>query len=308
MYSKLKFSKDRKILSKLPQVPGVYLFWQGERIIYVGKAVNLRNRVSSYVAKGLSSKTLAMVNGANAISFIKVGSELDSLLLEAWLIKRFQPHYNFAAKDDKNPLYIKITKEEFPRITTARKIEENEQSISFYGPFPSSSSVKGVLKSLRRIFPYAEHKPGKRVCIYSHLGLCNPCPSLIAFQKDEKLRHELKERYLENIRLIRLVLERKTDRVEKMLLKRMEGLSKNQQFEEAKLVRDRLLELSYVTQKPIPVSEFLKNPNLLKDIRNEEMKALVKLLGSYISLDKLERIECGFKPNCLDGYFYTGRG
>src|SRR3990172_4581925 len=135
MESKLKFSKSREILTRLPQTPGVYLFWSGQKIIYVGKAVNLKNRVSSYLSTELANKTRAMVDEANGLSYIKVDSKIDSFLLESALIKKHQPRYNFAAKDDKHPLYIRISKEEYPRVVTARKIEEKEKNLSFYGPF-----------------------------------------------------------------------------------------------------------------------------------------------------------------------------
>src|SRR3972149_8066078 len=127
MQSKLEFSKGRKILSELPQTPGVYIFWKGSQIIYVGKAVNIKNRVSSYLSAGLAAKTQAMVDEANKLSFIRVDSEIDSLLLESALIKKHQPRYNFAAKDDKHPLYIRITREEYPRVLTARKLDEEEK-------------------------------------------------------------------------------------------------------------------------------------------------------------------------------------
>lgn len=292
MESKLKFSKDRKILSKLPESPGVYIFWQGTKVIYIGKAVNLKSRVSSYLTAGLAPKTQAMVNEANFLSFVRVDSELDSLLLEASLIKKFQPRYNFAAKDDKHPLYIRITKDEFPKVITARKIEEDEKNIAFYGPFASSTSVRSVLKMLRRIFPYGDHKPYKKPCIYSHIGLCNPCPSQIQNEPDIKNRLRLMKQYLKNIHMIRMVLERKTPRVEKMLLKNMQNLAEEENFEEAKIVRDKLMQLTYITQKPIPSFEFLKNPNLVYDLRAAELSALKKILTSYMSLNSLSRIEC----------------
>ena len=292
MESKLKFSKNRKILTRLPQTPGVYLFWSGQKIIYVGKAVNIKNRVSSYFSTDLAAKTRAMVDEANGLSYIKVDSEIDSLLLESALIKKHQPRYNFAAKDDKHPLYIRISKEEYPRVITARKIEENEKNLSFYGPFPSSSSVRGVLKMLRRVFPYSDHKLAKNPCIYSHIGLCNPCPSVIAKQKDLNTKIALKRNYLKNIKMLRLVLERKSPKVEKELLASMEHLSTEQRYEEAKQVRDQLMQLYYVTQKPIPALEFLKNPNLLVDLRAQELQALKAILSKYIYIQKLQRIEC----------------
>jgi len=292
MQSKLEFSKNRKILTNLPQSAGVYLFWSGEQIIYVGKALNLKNRVSSYLSWDLAPKTKAMVQEANKLSYIRVDSEIDSLLLESSLIKKYQPRYNFAAKDDKNPLYIRITKEEYPKVLTARKIDEYQKNISFYGPFPSSASVRSVLKMLRRIFTYSDHKISNKACMYSHLNLCSPCPSAIEKESNSKIKKDLKRIYLKNIGMLKLVLERKSSKVERELLLAMEHLSKEKRYEEAKMIRNQLMQLYYVTQKPIPALEFLKNPNLVIDIRNREIKELKNILLKHIYVEKLERIEC----------------
>ena len=292
MPSKLKFSKSRNLLTKVPPLPGVYFFWSKDAIIYVGKAVNLKNRISSYISKGLGPKTQAMVTEATEISFVRADSELDALLLEASLIKTFQPKYNFTARDDKHPLYIRITSEEFPRVITARKIDETEGNIAFFGPFPSSSAVRSVLKMIRRIVPFSDHKPSKKPCLYSHLGLCDPCPSIINAQTDSKLKEAQKKKYLENIHLIEMVLARKSLRVEKLLLAKIKKLAVAEQFEEAGHFRDKMIALEYVTQKPIAPVEFLKNPNLVADLRAGELSALRKLLSKYLPVKKLTRIEC----------------
>lgn len=292
MPSKLKFLKSRRLLTKVPPQPGVYFFWENAKIIYVGKAVNLKNRISSYLSKGLGAKTQAMINEATELSFLRATSELDALLLEASLIKTFQPKYNFAAKDDKHPLYIRITKEEFPRVITARKIDETERNIAFFGPFPSSSAVRGVLKMIRRIIPFSDHKLTKKPCLYSHLGLCDPCPSIINRQIDSKLKEEQKKKYLQNIHLVVMVLARKTLRVERLLLGQMKKLAKTEHFEEASQLRDKLIALEYVTQKPIAPIEFLRNPNLVSDLRAEEQLALRKMISQFLPIEKLTRIEC----------------
>jgi len=128
----------------------------------VGKGINLKKRLESYFSLNLAPKTKNMVSEATGISFIRVTSELEALLLEAKLIKLMQPKYNFIAKDDKHALYIKISDDTFPRVITARK----EGS---FGPFPSSYKVYSVLQTLRRIFPYADHKLGKKACIYNSI-------------------------------------------------------------------------------------------------------------------------------------------
>jgi excinuclease ABC subunit C len=292
MHSKLKFSKNRRILSKLPNTPGVYLFWDGAKVIYVGKAVNIKNRVSSYLSLDLAPKTRAMVAEANGLSFVRVESELEALLLESALIKKNQPRYNFAAKDDKHPLYIRITNEVYPRVLTARKIEEGDKNIAFYGPFPSSSSLREVLGMLRKAFPYSDHKLSRRPCILSHIGLCNPCPSIIAKEADPKIKNVLKKSYFKNIRMLRMVLERRSKKAEEELMRTMNRLAQDERYEEAIKVRDQLIKLYYVTQKPTPAVEFLKNPNILVDLRNEELKSLKTVLSRYLYIENLKRIEC----------------
>ena len=114
----------------VPNSPGVYLYKNKEGIvIYVGKAKNLRNRINSSFLKTLELKTSQMINEAQSVSFIKVVSEFEALLLEANLIKKYKPKYNIALKDDKSPLYIGITNDEIPRIITFRKAQLDELNL-----------------------------------------------------------------------------------------------------------------------------------------------------------------------------------
>ncbi len=215
-----------------------------------------------------------MVNNATSLTMVRVNSELEALLLEAKLIHKFQPKYNSTAKDDKHPLYITITNDEFPRVVTTRRDGS-------YGPFPSSNNVRQVLKSLRRIFPYSDHKVGKRACLYSQIGLCNPCPNEI---KDEGS----KMKYLKNIKNIKAILGGKIGKVKNSLEKEMKKLAEEQKFEEASAIRNQITRLAYITQSRIPSERFLENPNLVEDIRVEELKSLKKILN----LKRLRRIEC----------------
>lgn len=230
------------------------------------------------------------------MTFIQVTSELEALLLEAKLIRSYMPHYNIAAKDDKHPLYIRITKEEFPRVITARKIAENEKNIAFYGPFPSSRSVYTVLRMIRRIFPYSDHKIGKRACIYSHIGLCNPCPNQILMTNDKLQMINLKRLYLKNIKSIKAILDGKIDKLSKSLEKEMTVYSKSENYEEAAKVRNQLNHLEYITRPSLPTEFYLQNPNLYEDTRTSELKDLSTILAgchltSFENQD-LNRIEC----------------
>lgn len=276
---------------KVPQSPGVYLFQKAFKPNYIGKAVNLKARLLSYLQKNIGTKTRMMLVNSNSLSYILVNSELEALLLEAELIRHYQPKYNSVAKDDKHALYIKITNELYPRVLTARKIDAAEAQ-TFYGPFPSSTAVREVLRFLRRIFPYSDHKISKRRCLYGHLGLCNPCPSEIE-RKDPRQKTRLRKRYLTNIRMIKNVLSRKTDRVLVSLYKDMERLAKAEKFEQASAVREQINKLEYILQPINQADSFLENPNLLEDIRSEETKQLTAIFKNYLKVTgPIARIEC----------------
>lgn len=226
-----------------------------------------------------------MMSEAESLDFIEVGSELEALLLEAKLIRANMPKYNSASKDDKHPLYIKITKEEFPRIITVRKNDE-KPTLAIFGPFPSSGSVYSVLRMLRRIFPYSDHKLGKRACIYSHMGLCDPCPNVITTQDDIK-------RYLRNIKSIKAILFGRIKSVQKELEAQMKRYSESQKYEEAAGVFEQIQRLDYITQAHVPVENYLKNPNLNEDIRLKEIGELKEVVKKFFpAINILKRIEC----------------
>jgi len=140
---------------QVPHGPGVYIFQdKAGRILYVGKAVDLRTRVSSYFSgKSDNIKTEDMVENIASLETIKVLSEIEALILEANLIKKYLPPYNIKLTDDKDYLYIKITGGHYPKIITARKNELSDAK-KYFGPFPSSRVVRDTLKKLRRIFPW----------------------------------------------------------------------------------------------------------------------------------------------------------
>src|SRR3989344_2081554 len=177
--------------SQIPHKPGVYQFKnKSGRIIYVGKAIDLYHRVLSYFhgyplgvnvthTRGVIASHLR--NEIASVETIVVESELEALILEANLIKKYLPEFNVSLKDDKGYLYIKISKEDYPRVITARK-NELKESLKNFGPFPSTRTVRDTLKTLRKVFPwclqiqkaspYKATPLKKRPCFYHHLGLC----------------------------------------------------------------------------------------------------------------------------------------
>jgi len=289
----------RIIISKeefklLPRNPGIYIFWHGNKVIYIGKAINLKNRLNSYLQINLDLKTRTMISLAKSVSYIKVENELEALLLEAYLIKKFQPKYNIIAKDDKNPLYIKITKEKYPRVITARKIDEKKKDyISFFGPFPSSTIVKVFLKNLRKSFAYSDHSVGKKACIYSQIGLCDPCPSVIESIDDLDRKKYLNKIYISKIKVINTILKGDIRKIQKRLFSEMVKLSEKNKFEEASLIKEQLKSIDYVTQPIIRPKYFSDNPNLSEDLIENELKQLSLIIKKISGHElKLNRIEC----------------
>lgn len=284
--NKIKAEKDS--VKTLPQSPGVYMFLdeKGE-VIYTGKAKNLKSRVSSYFLNSLELKTEAMVRRAKYLNYIPVESEFDALLLEAKLVKKHRPKYNIELRDDKSPLYIGITNERLPRVILLRQRELGKANLKeVFGPFINSQAPKWVLKKVRKVFPYATHRPTKRVCVYKQIGLCDPCPSEV---KENPSR---RKEYLRNVRMVKKILSGKAKFVIDLLNKEMNGFSKIEDFEKAAGIRKKIEELQYAISRKETSGAYLENPNFLEDIRARELSNLRNIIAKYYSVSVLRRIEC----------------
>lgn len=284
----------------LPKSPGVYMYKNhGNQVIYVGKAKNLFNRVGSYFSGELELKTSRMIQSAKSLSYIPVESEFEALLLEAKLVKKFNPKYNIELRDDKSPLYIGVTSEELPRVILLRQKEIQKTKLrNIYGPFINSKSPRVVLRMIRRIFPFSMHKPTNRLCVDSQIGLCNPCPSEV------KHAPGLKKDYMLNIRRVNAILSGKSKLVLLQLQKEMKSLSQAEKYEEAKEVSERIKALDYtITRRELDAS-YVDNPNLLEDIRRKELDQLGKIINHFIKTKQLRRVEC-FDIAHLSGTYPT---
>lgn len=254
----------------------------------MGKAKNLKSRVSSYFGNygALETKTAQLVSHIAYIQITQVDSELEALLLEAFYIKKFAPKYNIRLTDNKSYPLIRITvKETYPAVLTARKTDD-PHSI-YFGPFPSSSSVRMVLRVLRRIFPYhSTVNHPKHACLYHHLGLC---PCLPAYDTTEN-----RAAYKKNIKLIIRILEGEV----RPLIRELEGerdlASKSEEFENALILQKQIDALTYITQPFHNPVDYHVNPNLREDLRMSEMKDLQEVLkkAGYTDLKLPEKIEC----------------
>lgn len=280
-------------ISSLPEIPGVYQYFdESGKILYVGKANNLKKRVSSYFRNNNhEEKTRQLVSFISTIEIIPVESEFEALNLEARLINKYKPHYNIILKDDKHYLYIKITDEEFPQVTVSRR--EDDKKSSFFGPYPSSATVKVMLRYLRHIFPFCSQKrTAKKPCFYTHLGLCNPCPGDIK-NKSSGERETLKRKYRLNIRRLKDLLNGKTKYIQTELQSQMKEDARQERFEEAARIRDTLNKIDYLITHFDRTERYLENPNLARDTWRDEQSELTKVLSPYFSnLKEIHRIEC----------------
>ncbi|MBI2611937.1 GIY-YIG nuclease family protein, partial [Candidatus Gottesmanbacteria bacterium] len=289
----MKTQYKLKEISKIPEVPGIYLFkGKNDAILYIGKAKNLKKRVKSHFQKdGLSWKSQSIKDYTVAIDIVRLSSEFEALLAEANLIRTNKPKYNAIWKDDKHYIYILITKEEFPKIRFARK--KDEKLGYFYGPYPSSSVVKDLISLTRRIIPFCTQKSlGKKSCFYTHIGLCNPCPSSINLFPSKK-REMQKDKYRHNIKLVRLIFEGKIKKLEKYLINQMDEYKKRQLYENAAIYRDRLKNLEKIVSHFGLTSDLaqikIEDFNAMEIEANELKK---ELKNNYPNITRLDWLEC----------------
>lgn len=256
-------------------------------MLYVGKAKDLKVRVSSYFVNDslLGEKTRLLVSQIKKIKITVVESELESLLLEAYYIKKYAPKYNVRMTDDKSYPLIKITmSDRYPKVLFARRADDPRSL--YFGPYPNSGAVKTVLKIVRRVFPFqsVQNHPN-RICLYNHLGLC-PCPIVNNSRK-------LKKEYRRNIKNIIRILEGKSQKIMQELEREREKASKAERFEAAQKLQRKIQALSIITQPYHRPFEYDVNPNLRDDIRQQELKDLQDVLKQNgLDIDYPVRIEC----------------
>lgn len=302
----------QKIIASLPHAPGVYLYKDTTgTIIYVGKAKDLKRRVRQYFASDIEpgSKTAQLVSRIETINHIETHSEFDALILEAKLIREYNPKYNIIAKDDKSPLYLEITMdEELPRLVFVRKSSISDIAKRIYfGPFQSGRVLRQVLRQLRGIIPYCTQKRRDgRPCFYTHLGLCKPCPSTIALMPEGEERKRMVREYRTNIRRLSRILAGESLELLHDLEREMYTLAQEQQFEMAQSIKLSIDRLSQLLQKHYDPSFYTQGDSFLEHVYDSEMQELREVLApNYPQINELHRIECIDISNTL-GEFATG--
>ena len=228
----LIYDKLHQTALKAPKLPGVYL-WKDENqeVIYVGKAKNLKNRLSSYFSGIKDIKTKTLISKAFLIEYITTDNEYEALILENTLIKKYSPRYNINLKDDKSYPVLRITNEDFPRIFRTRRIIQDGSK--YFGPFPNAGALSTFTENLYKQYPLRQCKKLRKrssPCMYYHIGRCAaPCC--------EKISKESYNQIIEEI--IHLLEENPKETVQKLTLE-MKECAKALDFEKAAKIRDNI--------------------------------------------------------------------
>lgn len=299
----------QETLNHLPHAPGVYIYRDlSGTIIYIGKAKDLKKRVSQYFQRddAVGPKTQLLVSQITAIQIIKTVSELDALLLEAKLIHDNAPKYNVVLKDDKSPLYMLLTlSEPLPHVRSVRRSDlpkKIKKADALFGPFQSAGVVRSLLRRLRHTIPYCiQNKRTGKPCFYSHIGLCNPCPSLIEKMPESAVRKDLAHRYRTNIFRLKDILSGKSNTVRKELEKEMKVAAREKRFEEAAVLRNHIENLYGMLAKKYDPMLYVSSDAAVEDIYTNELAALGEVLG----ITSPDRIEC-FDISNTGGRYATG--
>lgn len=298
-------------LKKLPLCPGVYLMKDHNgAVIYVGKSKLLKNRVSQYFmhSKNHTPKTLAMVSHITDFDYMVTDTEVEALVLECNLIKKYRPKYNILLKDDKQYPYIKITsQEEYPRIYMTRKVLKD--GAKYFGPYMSAFMVKETLETVKQIFKVrscSKNLPrdiGKgRPCLYYHINQCSaPCSGQIS-----------KEEYREVFDQIASVLEGKIDPLLALLTDKMVRASESLEFELAARYRDKIESLKILGDKQKMISTTENNRDIIGVFQDERESCIQifymrdgKISGSeYFVIDSEETTKADILSGFMKEYYF----
>jgi excinuclease ABC subunit C len=235
----------KAFLATVNTKPGVYrMIDKNDKVIYVGKAKNLKNRISSYFrATGLSTRIMSLVGNINRIEVINTRTESEALLLENDLIKNLNPRYNILFRDDKSYPYVFLSKHDFPRLTVFRGKPDNRKG-SYFGPFPSAGSIRYTINHVQRMFQLRNCEDSAlanrtRACLQYQIKRCTgPC-----------VGHTDKHSYQEQIEQAQMFLDGRSNELIDQQIEIMEGFSATQKYEQAAQIRDRIENLRRVTEK-----------------------------------------------------------
>ena len=247
-------------LNKLPHEPGVYIMHDtDDTVIYVGKAKNLKNRLTSYFSGQKNIKTRLLISRAVSIEYITTRNEYEALLLENNLIKKYSPRYNICLKDGKSYPVLRITNEDFPKMFRTRRILKDGST--YYGPYPDINALDTFIETIFKLYPIRHCRTFRKretPCLYYHIKQCQaPCCNKIS-----------KESYNQNIGEIKKLLEGKGDNAINLLTEQMKTASKELNFEKAAILRDGIKALM-----------ILQNQNIVENFDSDDRDYIANYCG-----------------------------
>ncbi len=284
-------------VSSAPDSPGIYMFKEGTKTIYIGKAANLKNRLRSYL-KIKDPRIQNMASFADELELKPTESDIEALIIESQLIKDLQPRFNIMLRDDKQYFYVGFTEDVFPKLFLTHQPQGFETE--FIGPFTDGAVLKSTLKFIRKIFPYCTCKnPHNNFCLNYHIGKCLGFCCLK--QPVSSIKYQVLREYKKNIRAIKEILSGERESLIKNLEKEMHQEAQNENLEKAIELKDRISKLKRVFENAriiqnIPYYDISKNHN----------KKTLSDLGKILKLKKYPyRVE-GYDISNIQGVNATG--
>lgn len=252
--------------NKLPDKSGVYFFMKGNTVLYIGKATSLRDRVKSYFSKDLINTRgvmiLDMVVEADKIKIQGTDSVLEALILEAELIKKYQPYYNTKEKDDKSWNYVCITSEDIPKVSIERGRVLKQNRIKYkaiFGPFTNGLQLKEAMRIIRKIFPYIDTQSNKK--------------NNLQFYKQLGLTPESIQEYKENIKNLKLFFQGKKKKVVQDLKKEMMQFAKTHEFEKATEIKNKIFAIEHINDVALIKNDLLETENFNSELKMNRIEA-----------------------------------
>ena len=284
--------KSKNLLKDISTKPGIYFFKdKKDNVLYIGKAKNLKKRISSYFSKNTNVKNRIMLSKAFDIDTLIVNSEVEALLTEANMIKKYRPRYNILLKDDKTFPYIVITNEDYPRVEIIREKNLKKNNNIYFGPYTDVNYLRIVLKTLHQLFSIRtctfnisnqsiENKK-HQICLDYHIGKCDgPCEGLVS-----------KKDYNEIIKDVIKFLKGKNRIVKKRIKQSMNKYSADQMYEQAAKYRDQLIALDNFEKKQTKISQKFKDRDII-NISFDKLYAIAFIMrvrnGLLIGKEKFE--------------------
>ncbi len=302
-----------KIERRLPKTAGVYVFKDNKQLLYIGKAVNIKKRVKNHFQQPTYRDNL-FLDKITKVGYIKTDSEIEALLLEAKLIKKYQSKFNVLWRDDKNYFYVGITKEDFPAVFITHQPLRQAQGkpklkINYIGPFVDGSALKQTLKVLRKVFPYRTCRIlSKRPCLWYQLNRCS-APCLVKSDLSKQIPtsyRKMKKECQENIKNLKQILQGKKKQTLKDLKIEMKEAALLKRFERAVQIRDQIISLERILSHALLRASFaevatkaeqglrtgkakvIESPEIQERQWDSIQKIIQKITNSKIEISRIE--------------------